>query len=116
MKDFFLIELEKLLDVTKLNNLHWDNFNNIGITESVYFKSFAAIKLTRLDLIENAKNAFVELYEMDPYNIDSIDKFSNILYLKNDYIALSKLVKNCFRFARYKPQTCFAVGTPFFTS
>lgn len=110
MKDFYLLEVERKLGINKLSIHHFENFKLIGIADSIYFKSAVILKLKKLRLLERAQNSLEEIYAIDPYNIDLLDTYSNILYLQNDKINLSKLVKTCAKFSRYRPQTCFAIG------
>ncbi|KAF1742180.1 hypothetical protein MXB_3101 [Myxobolus squamalis] len=109
MKDFYILEVEKKLGISKLTKQNWDNFNEIGLNNSIYLKSSMAVRLKSLNLIDRAKHALDEIFEIDPYNVDLIDIYSNILYLQQDSIQLSKLVKESIKHARYRPETCYAI-------
>uniref|UniRef100_A0A6G3ME78 Cell division cycle protein 23 homolog (Trinotate prediction) n=1 Tax=Henneguya salminicola TaxID=69463 RepID=A0A6G3ME78_HENSL len=110
MKDFYILEVEKKLGVSKLNKQNWDNFSSIGFSDTLYIKSSMAIKHKSLNLIDRAKNIYEEIFELDPYSVEHVDTFSNILYLHQDITRLSKLVRETVAYARYKPETCYAIG------
>ncbi|KAF0992421.1 hypothetical protein HZS_415, partial [Henneguya salminicola] len=109
MKDFYILEVEKKLGVSKLNKQNWDNFSSIGFSDTLYIKSSMAIKHKSLNLIDRAKNIYEEIFELDPYSVEHVDTFSNILYLHQDITRLSKLVRETVAYARYKPETCYAI-------
>lgn len=51
-----------------------------------------------------------ELREVDPYRLDNMDTYSNILYVKECKGALSFLAHSAVTSNKYQPQTCCIVG------
>lgn len=48
---------------------------------------------------------------MDPHRIDNIDIFSNILYVTDNRLKLSKLAHEFLRLEKDRPEVCCLVGT-----
>ena len=50
------------------------------------------------------------LQKEDPYNLDYVDTYSNVLYVKGKQSELSVLAKQVFDFDRYRPESCNVIG------
>lgn len=48
--------------------------------------------------------------EMEPYCVDGLDIYSNILYVRNNTAKLSYLAHFVSTIDKYRPETCFIVG------
>ncbi|KAI0987472.1 hypothetical protein GJ496_006747 [Pomphorhynchus laevis] len=59
---------------------------------------------------EVAKEAYLNLRKTDPYNLDFIDQFSNLLFVIYDRPALSLLAQQCFAVNPYRHETCCVLG------
>jgi anaphase-promoting complex subunit 8 len=59
---------------------------------------------------DHAQAIFEDLRERDPYSLDHIDTFSNILYVKNEEASLSFLAHDSIKIEKYCPETCCVVG------
>ena len=53
---------------------------------------------------------FEELHSQDPYRLDNLDTYSNILYVKEAKAALSHLAHVAMKNDKYRPETCCIVG------
>ncbi|CAI5469030.1 unnamed protein product [Closterium sp. Yama58-4] len=56
---------------------------------------------------------FTELTGVDPYRLEAMDTFSNILYVKEDFAGLSHLAHRVTKIDKYRPETCCIVGNYF---
>jgi anaphase-promoting complex subunit 8 len=57
-----------------------------------------------------AKRMFEELHNHMPFRLDSMDVYSNILYVQEDSVALSQLAHTCVQVDKYRAETCCIVG------
>lgn len=58
----------------------------------------------------NAEIQFDKILELDPYRIDDIDIFSNILYVAENRSKLSKLAHHFLAIDKDRPEVCCLVG------
>lgn len=59
---------------------------------------------------DEAQQGFEALLKRDPYRIDQVDTYSNILYVKESKRALSSLAHACVSIDKYRPETCCVIG------
>lgn len=57
-----------------------------------------------------AEKVFDDIRKRDPYRIDDIDVFSNILYVMQKRTKLSKLAHEFLAFNKDRPEVCCVVG------
>ncbi len=57
-----------------------------------------------------AQAHFQPLLEQVPHRLDAMDVYSNILYVKEDRVALSSLAHHAVQMDKYRPETCCIVG------
>lgn len=53
---------------------------------------------------------FEQLLKSDPYRVDGLDIYSNILYVKECFSALSYLAHKAVLTDKYRPETCCIIG------
>eukprot|EP00897_Mesotaenium_endlicherianum_P009716 jgi/Mesen1/8773/ME000524S08071 len=59
---------------------------------------------------DEAQALFERLLAADPYRVDGLDTYSNILYVKECFAALSFLAHKAVLTDKYRPETCCVVG------
>ena len=59
---------------------------------------------------DEAQFGFEALLKHDPYRLDQVDTYSNILYVKESKRALSSLAHACVAIDKYRPETCCVIG------
>ena len=59
---------------------------------------------------DKAQEVFESMKEGDPYRIDHVDTFSNILYVKERSAELSHLAHSVIKIDKYSPETCCVIG------
>lgn len=57
-----------------------------------------------------AETQFERILSLDPYRIDDIDIFSNILYVTDNRLKLSKLAHEFLALDKDRPEVCCLVG------
>lgn len=59
---------------------------------------------------DDAERLFEEVLRRDPYRLEHMDAYSNILYVKEKDAELSFLAHNAIKWDRYRPETCCIIG------
>lgn len=84
-----------------------------------YIDSFISTFLSHpkpLSEFGQAEAQFERILALDPYRIDDIDVFSNILYVTDNRLKLSKLAHEFLALDKDRPEICCLVGTSFHPS
>jgi anaphase-promoting complex subunit 8 len=58
-----------------------------------------------------AEDQFERIFLLDPYRLDDIDVFSNILYVTDNRLKLSRLAHEFLELDKDRPEICCLVGT-----
>jgi len=58
-----------------------------------------------------AEQQFEKILKIDPYRIDDIDVYSNILYVADNRLTLSRLAHEFLALDKDRPEVCCLVGT-----
>ena len=61
-------------------------------------------------LLTEARECFESLRERDPFRLDDLDVYSNVLYVQEARAELSRLAHAATRCEKYRPETCCVVG------
>lgn len=102
----------------------WASLNNDGPEEardiystavailerSIHVKGCLATALYHMRLFDEAEEVFEEVFDQDQYNLEGVDTYSNILYVKENKVALSVLAQRCVRVDKFCVETCCVVG------
>ena len=75
-----------------------------------FLKSMTAVAHYNMRDFDNAQQHFLQLCQRDPYRLEQMDIFSNILYVKESKAELSHLAHTAVRNDKYRPETCCIVG------
>ena len=59
---------------------------------------------------DDAERLFEEVLRRDPYRLEHMDAYSNILYVHEKDAELSFLAHNAIKWDRYRPETCCIIG------
>ena len=78
--------------------------------QSAYLQSQLAMAYYDVRDYDSAHEHFVSLSEREPYRLDNMDAFSNVLYVKDQKVALSHLSYRAMLVDKYRPETCIIVG------
>lgn len=87
-----------------------DDMSSGFFISSTYLLSQLAVAHYEMRDFDRAKEDFQLLEERDPQRLDQMDVYSNILYVKEDKVALSSLAHRAMKLDKYRPETCCIVG------
>ena len=77
---------------------------------SNYLKAQTALAYYNLRDFDKSQEQFLELCESDPFRLEQMDIFSNILYVKECKAELSHLAHTAVKNDKYRPETCCIIG------
>lgn len=77
---------------------------------SAYIQSQIATCHYNLQKFDVSQAAFEEVLRREPYRLTSLDTYSNILYVKEESAALSRLARQAVKIDKYTPEACCIVG------
>ncbi|KAK4427192.1 Anaphase-promoting complex subunit [Sesamum alatum] len=109
MKDFFLASAYQEL---RMHNESLAKYEYLQGTFSFsnYIQAQIAKAQYNLREFEQVEVIFEELLRNDPYRIEDMDMYSNVLYAKECFSALSYLAHRVFLTDKYRPESCCIVG------
>eukprot|EP00794_Sanderia_malayensis_P005505 gene5505-6190_t len=110
MTEFFyaLAELDLLMNKEALTR--YENLSNAGFHKSTYVKQQLALKYYNLRNFEQATNLFKENHAKDPYMLNHIDTYSNVLYIQVAKSELSYLAHKVAEIDKYRYESCGVIG------
>lgn len=109
MKDFFLASAYQEL---RLHNESLARYEHLQGTFSFsnYIQAQIAKAQYSLRQFEQVEVIIEELLRIDPYRVEDMDMYSNVLYAKECYSALSYLAHRVFMTDKYRPESCCIIG------
>ncbi|CAA2971030.1 anaphase-promoting complex subunit 8 [Olea europaea subsp. europaea] len=109
MKDFFLACTYQEL---RMHNESLSKYEHLQTTFSFsnYIQAQIAKAQYNLREFEVVEVIFEELLRNDPYRIEDMDMYSNVLYAKECFSALSYLAHRVFLTDKYRPESCCIIG------
>ena len=60
--------------------------------------------------VDQAVQYFKQLSEIDPYRLDNLDTYSNLLYVKEQRVELAYLAHKTAQIDKYRTETCCVIG------
>jgi len=110
MKQFFLatlyVECQSNLSAIQYLTM----LKSRGFDECRFIRAQLAIAYHNHRLVDQSIEEFVELHLMDPYRLEHLDIYSNVLYIKDERTALSHLAHRACEIDKYRVETCCIVG------
>ncbi|CAN4086127.1 unnamed protein product [Withania somnifera] len=109
MKDFFLANAYQELRMHTESLVKYENLQGT-FSFSNYIQAQIAKAQYSLREFEQVEVIFEELLRNDPYRIEDMDMYSNVLYAKECFSALSYLAHRVFLTDKYRPESCCIIG------
>lgn len=109
MRDFFLASLYLDLQRNTEGLACYQSLHAV-FQSSDYILCQTATAHYNLREFDEADSLFEELLRTDPYRIEGMDTYSNILYVKECFAALSHLAHKAVLTDKYRPETCCIIG------
>lgn len=110
MRQFFIghtyLELQLNEEVLQI----YQDLQNNGFEASTYLMAQVAIAYHNMRSVDRAIEGFQALQKVDPYRLDNMDIFSNLLYVKELRVELSYLAHHTCSIDKYRVETCCVIG------
>eukprot|EP00088_Acartia_fossae_P022234 TRINITY_DN2348_c0_g1_i15.p1 TRINITY_DN2348_c0_g1~~TRINITY_DN2348_c0_g1_i15.p1 ORF type:complete len:612 (-),score=157.17 TRINITY_DN2348_c0_g1_i15:648-2453(-) len=81
-----------------------------GLNNCTYIMAQIAIALHNLRRVEEAVDFFKQINEIDPYRLDNMDVYSNVLYVTDQRVELAHLAHKANQIDKYRTETCVVIG------
>ena len=81
-----------------------------GCSQSAWVLAAEALAHYARRDFDQARDCFEALRERDPFRLDDLDVYSNVLYVQEARAELSRLAHAATRCEKYRPETCCVVG------
>lgn len=101
----YFVKIQQEDESITLNSKLVEHFRN-----SVYLINEIAHACYLNQSFDHALDMFKKLKQIDPYRFESMDLYSNILYIKEDFGELAHLAFESFTSDKYRPETCCVLG------
>ncbi|KAL6997233.1 anaphase-promoting complex component apc8 [Sarracenia purpurea var. burkii] len=109
MRDFFLASAYQELRMHNESLMKYEFLQGI-FSFSTYIQAQIAKAQYSLREFEQVEVIFEELLRNDPYRIEDMDMYSNVLYAKECFSALSYLAHRVILTDKYRPESCCIIG------
>lgn len=110
IKQFFIalmyLELQLNDEALKI----YQDLQENGFHKSTYVVALIAVAYHNQRDVDAALNSFNELQKLDPYRLENMDSFSNLLYVKEMRYELAHLAHKCCDIDKYRVETCCVIG------
>jgi anaphase-promoting complex subunit 8 len=83
---------------------------NAGLQDSTYIMAQVAIAFHNMRQVDQAVDYFKQLGEIDPFRLDNMDTYSNLLYVKEQRVELAHLAHRTNQIDKYRTETCCVIG------
>ena len=81
-----------------------------GLQHSTYLLAQVAIAYHNMREVDAAVGYFQQLSELDPFRLDNLDIYSNLLYVKEQRVELAHLAHKSVDIDKYRTETCCVIG------
>ena len=89
----------------------YKDISNAGLERSTYLMSQIALAhYHNFKEVDQSVEAFNKLQNVDPYRLEHMDIYSNLLYVKEMRRELAHLAHHCSNIDKYRDETCCVIG------
>ncbi|KAG7321135.1 hypothetical protein KOW79_015550 [Hemibagrus wyckioides] len=110
VRDFFMAHMYTELQMITEALEKYQSLKEAGFSKSTYIISQIAVAYHNIRDIDQALDLFNELREQDPFRIENMDTFSNLLYVRSMKPELSYLAHSLVEIDKYRVETCCVIG------
>ncbi|XP_065071888.1 cell division cycle protein 23 homolog [Rhopilema esculentum] len=110
MAEFFQAQAELEVQMTEEALRRYENICSAGFAKSTYVKQQMALAYYNLRDFVQATEHFKDLQTKDPYMLDHVDTYSNILYIQDSKAELSYLAHRVAEVDKYRYESCGVIG------
>jgi anaphase-promoting complex subunit 8 len=77
-------------------------FRERGLEDSRYVRAQLAVSYHNQRVVDKAIQEFAALQAVDPYRLENLDTYSNLLYVKEEKVLLSHLAHRACQIDKYR--------------
>lgn len=110
MKYFFMAHMYLELQLIDEGLALYCQLQSMGFQKNGYVLAQTAIAVHYRRDVDNAIETFKKIIEEDPYCLDNMDTYSNLLYVKEMKVELAYLAHRATEIDKYRLETCCIVG------
>lgn len=110
MKHFFMAHMYLELQLLDEGLALYCELQSMGFEKNGYVLAQTAIAIHYKRDAENAIETFKKIIKDDPYCLDNMDTYSNLLYVKEMRVELAYLAHQATAIDKYRLETCCIVG------
>ncbi|XP_050448492.1 cell division cycle protein 23 homolog [Cataglyphis hispanica] len=110
MKYFFMAHMYLELQLIDEGLALYCQLQSMGFQKNGYVLAQTAIAVHYRRDVDNAIETFKRIIEEDPYCLDNMDTYSNLLYVKEMKVELAYLAHRATEIDKYRLETCCIVG------
>ncbi|XP_013103699.2 cell division cycle protein 23 homolog [Stomoxys calcitrans] len=88
----------------------YEELQAAGFRKCVYVTSQMALAYHNKRDVDKAIEIFQDLQEADPYRLDNMDTYSNLLFVKELKTEMAQLAHKAVGINKYRPETCCVIG------
>ncbi|XP_077275865.1 cell division cycle protein 23 isoform X2 [Temnothorax americanus] len=110
MKYFFMAHMYLELQLIDEGLALYCQLQSMGFQKNGYVLAQTAIAVHYRRDVDNAIETFKRIIDEDPYCLDNMDTYSNLLYVKEMKVELADLAHRATEIDKYRLETCCIVG------
>ncbi|KAL9707377.1 hypothetical protein quinque_010895 [Culex quinquefasciatus] len=88
----------------------FENLQANGFGKCIFIPTQLAIAFSNKRDVDKSIEIFQHLHEMDPFRLDNLDSYSNLLFVKDMKTEMAHLAHKAVDINKYSPETCCVVG------
>ncbi|XP_050077314.1 cell division cycle protein 23 homolog [Anopheles maculipalpis] len=88
----------------------FENLQKNGFSKCIFIPTLLAIAYSNKRDVDRSIGIFQHLQSVDPYRLDNLDSYSNLLFVKDMKTEMSHLAHKVVEINKYSPETCCVVG------
>ncbi|XP_043522486.1 cell division cycle protein 23 homolog isoform X1 [Frieseomelitta varia] len=110
IKHFFMAHMYLELQLIDEGLALYCKLQSMGFEKNGYVLAQTAMTVNYRRDVDNAIETFKKIIKADPYCLDNMDTYSNILYVKEMKVELAYLAHRATEIDKYRLETCCIVG------
>ncbi|XP_035914825.1 cell division cycle protein 23 homolog [Anopheles stephensi] len=88
----------------------FEHLQKNGFSKCIFIPTLLAIAYSNKRDVDRSIDIFQHLQSVDPYRLDNLDSYSNLLFVKDMKTEMSHLAHKVVEINKYSPETCCVVG------
>jgi len=110
LRNFFLAHTHLELQLNEEALRLYTALSEAGFERCTYVMAQTAVAYHNVRDVDVAVQWFSRLQKIDPYRLDNLDTYSNLLYIKEMRAELAHLAHHCCDIDKYRVETCCIIG------